>query len=173
KLSHPNIIRIHDLHRHSGEDPFIAMEYVDGATLHALRFSWPIQVIPWTVLAPLTKQLCDALDYAHGEKIIHRDLKPSNLMLDSNGRLKLADFGIATVISDSVARVSGAGAGTPAYMSPQHVDGKGPQPTDDIYSLGTTLYELLTSTPPFYQGQIVHQVLHNDPPPPTERLTEL
>jgi serine/threonine protein kinase len=173
KLSHPNIIRIHDLHRHEGEDPFIAMEYVDGPTLHAFRFTRPTQAVSWTQLAPLTKQLCDALDYAHGERIIHRDLKPSNLMLDSNGRLKLADFGIAAVVSDSVARVSGAGAGTPAYMSPQQIDGKGPQATDDIYSLGATLYELLTSTPPFYQGQIVHQVLHNDPPSLTERLAEL
>ena len=172
KLSHPNIIRSHDFHQHEGEDPFIAMEYVEGHTLHALRFQQPREIFSWDKLTPWTRQLCDALDYAHSEKIIHRDLKPSNLMLDTGGRLKLADFGIATVISDSVTRLSGNIAGTPLYMSPQQMDGKAPQPTDDIYSLGATLYELLTGTPPFHTGQIVHQVLHNEPEPPSERLAE-
>lgn len=173
KLSHPNIVRIHDFHRHDGEDPFIAMEYVDGQTLQALRFQQPRELFSWEKLESWVRQLCAALDYAHGEKIVHRDLKPANLMLDRSGRLKLADFGIATVISDAGTRITGTLGGTPAYMSPQQVDGKPPQPTDDIYSLGATLYELLTSTPPFHTGQIVHQVLNNDPDPPSQRLTEI
>lgn len=172
KLSHPNIVRIHDFHQHEDEPPFIAMEFVEGQTLHSLRFQQPNELFAWEKLAPWLRQLCDALDYAHSEKIIHRDLKPSNLMLDSGGRLKLADFGIAATVSDSVTRLTGTSGGTPAYMSPQQVDGKAPQPADDIYSLGATLYELLTGMPPFYTGQIVHQVLHNPPTTLRERLTE-
>lgn len=172
KLTYPNIIRIHDFHQHDGEDPFIAMEFVDGQTLQALRFQQPNELFTWEKLAPWLRQLCDALDYAHGEKIVHRDLKPANLMLGSDGRLKLADFGIATVISDSATRATGTMGGTPVYMSPQQMDGKPPQPSDDIYSLGATLYELLTGTPPFHTGQIVHQVLHSSPTTLSERLAE-
>jgi serine/threonine protein kinase len=174
KLTHPHIIRIHDLHETEGEDASIAMEYVDGMTLTALRLMQPNEIFTWPALAPLVKQLCDALDYAHGEKVIHRDLKPANLMIDRHGRLKLADFGIASVISDSVSRISNQPiSGTRAYMSPQQINGERPQATDDIYSFGVTLYELLTGTPPFYTGQILHQALHNKPPPPQERLAEL
>ena len=175
KLSHPNILRIHDLIDASGETVFISMEYVDGPNLHAVRAARPGKVLPWDFLAPLVTQLCAALDYAHGEKVIHRDLKPANLMLDANGRLKLADFGLARVISDSVSRISGAGltSGTLAYMSPQQADGKTARVTDDIYSLGATLYELLTSTPPFFSGDVSYQIRHNLPQPLIERLAEL
>ncbi|HTD88117.1 MAG TPA: family 16 glycoside hydrolase [Candidatus Binatia bacterium] len=176
KLSHPNILRIHDLIDAPGETIFISMEYVNGPNLHAVRAAQSAKVLPWSFLAPLATQLCIALDYAHGEKVIHRDLKPANLMLDANGRLKLADFGLARVISDSISRISGAGAitsGTLAYMSPQQADGKTARVTDDIYSLGATLYELLTSTPPFFSGDLSYQVRHNLPQPMTERLAEL
>ena len=174
KLTHPNIVRIHDLHEPEGEDAFIAMEFVDGPALSALRLRQPHEIFPWPTLAPLVRQLCDALDYAHGEKVVHRDLKPGNLMLDGKGRLKLADFGVATVISDSLTRVSAnLTSGTIAYMSPQQMNGGRPQPTDDIYSLGATLYELLSGTPPFHTGPIVHQVLKQEPMPIRERLSEL
>src|SRR5439155_1460570 len=82
-LSQPIIVRIHDLHEVEAEDPFIAMEYVDGPTLSVLRLQQPDQIFRLTRLAPLVQQLCEALDYAHAENVIHRDLKPSNLMLDS------------------------------------------------------------------------------------------
>jgi serine/threonine protein kinase len=175
KLSHPNILRIHDLVDAPDETVFISMEYVDGPNLHAFRASQPEKVLGWSFLEPLVRQLCAALEYAHGEKVIHRDLKPPNLMLDANGRLKLADFGLARVITDSVSRISGLGqtSGTLMYMSPQQADGKTPRVTDDIYSVGTTLYELLTSTPPFYQGDVGHQARNNQPQPINERLAEL
>ncbi|HWX21845.1 MAG TPA: LamG-like jellyroll fold domain-containing protein, partial [Candidatus Binatia bacterium] len=175
KLTHANIVRIHDLHEEDGGLAFIAMEYVDGPTLSSLGVEQPGRVLAWDQLKPLVQQLCAALDYAHSEKVIHRDLKPSNIMVDSKGRLKLADFGIAATVSDSVSRVSGrhATSGTLPYMSPQQVAGKRPQVSDDIYALGATLYELLSGKPPFYTGDITHQVLHEPPEPLDERMAGL
>jgi serine/threonine protein kinase len=175
KLSHPNIIRIHDLIDAPEEPPFICMEYVDGPTLHGLRANSTGQVLAWDFLAPLVKQLCEALEYAHGEKIIHRDLKPANLMVGSGGRIKLADFGLARVLSDSMSRLSEQPhtSGTLGYMSPQQADGLRAQVSDDLYSLGATLYELLTSTPPFHSGDISYQIRHSTPPSLNQRLEEL
>jgi hypothetical protein len=175
RLTHPNIIRIHDLDESPGERPFISMEYVDGPSLAALKAEQEQRLFTWDFLQPLVQQLCEALDYAHGEKVIHRDLKPANMMLDSRGRLKLADFGIAAAVCDSVSRVSqrGDSSGTPAYMSPQQMDGRPPKVTDDIYALGATLYELLASKPPFCQGDIGHQVRNLPADPLDQRLADL
>ena len=174
KLTHSHIIRIHDLHEYPDE-LFIAMEFVEGSTLSAFKREQPQRFVSWERLRPLLRQLCDALDYAHGENVIHRDLKPANMMLDVRGRLKLADFGIAAVLSDSLSRVSvkHTTSGTLAYMSPQQMNGQKPQPSDDLYALGATFYELLTSKPPFYQGDLIHQVQNIQPPPMTERLADL
>ena len=160
KLSHPNIVRIHDLFEAPNDDAFISMEFVDGRTLSALRIEKPNRVLTWEFLEPVVRQLCDALHYAHGERVVHRDLKPANLMLDQKLRLKLADFGIARIISDTIGRISAQRntSGTLVYMSPQQLDGAAPQVTDDIYSMGATLYELLTSKPPFFTGDVSHQV---------------
>ena len=175
KLSHSNIVRIHDLHDEEGETPFISMEYVDGPNLHFLRANKPARVLTWKFLAPLLRQLCDALTYAHGEKVVHRDLKSANLMLDSSGRLKLADFGMARVIHDSLTRLTGQAhaGGTINFMSPQQADGRPPQVTDDIYSLGATLYDLFTSTPPFHTGDVAYQVRHTKPDDMRQRLLDL
>jgi serine/threonine protein kinase len=175
KLSHPHIIRIHDFYEGKHELSFISMEYVDGPDLHVLRARRGTKVLPWKFLAPLVRQLCQALAYAHGERVLHRDLKPANLMVDSNGRLKLADFGLACVLHDSMTRISGLGrtGGTLNYMSPQQADGQAPAISDDIYGLGATLYELLSSRPPFYSGDIGYQVRNNRPPHLRERLLEL
>ena len=174
RLTHPNIIRIHDFHQQAVGVAFISMEYVDGRTLSGWRLQQPNQVFAWEQLAPLVQQLCAALEYAHGEGVIHRDLKPANVMLDSRGRVKLADFGIAATVSDSASRMTRghATSGTLAYMSPQQLTGKRPSAADDIYSLGATLYELLSSKPPFYSGDITYQVLHVPPEPLMERLAD-
>jgi serine/threonine protein kinase len=173
KLTHPHIIRIHDFYR---VEAFISMEFVDGPNLSELRLEKTDRVLSWSFLEPLVKQLCEALNYAHRENIIHRDLKPANMMLDGRGRLKLADFGIAATVSDSVSRVSMARhgwSGTVSYMSPQQLNGQLPQVTDDIYSLGSTLYELLTSRAPFFTGDIAHQVRTMMPQPVEKRLAQL
>ena len=173
-LSHPNIIRIHDFHEHAGEPPFISMEYVEGSTLHALRNQQEQRLFAWEFIQPLVRQLCEALDYAHSEKVIHRDLKPANVMLDNRGRMKLADFGIAAAASDSMSRVSlrGNTSGTPGYMSPQQMDGRAPRISDDVYSLGAMIYELLTSKPPFHRGDIAYQARNLPPDPMEDRLAE-
>jgi serine/threonine protein kinase len=175
RLSHPNILRIHDLVDAAGEPTFISMEYVDGVDLHTLRANRPAKVLTWKFLRPLARQICEALAYAHGQRVIHRDLKPANLLLDSNGRVKLGDFGLARVITDSLSRMSTQGqtSGTLAYMSPQQADGRKPQIADDVYAFGVTLYELLTSTPPFHSGDIAYQLRHNPPDAIQTRLAEL
>lgn len=172
-LAHPNIVRIHDLHE-DDDLIFLSMEYIAGQTLTELRIAQPDGVLTWSILAPLVSQLLGALTYAHGEGVIHRDLKPSNLMVDERGRLKLADFGIAATLSATMNRVSvqHARSGTPNYMSPQQLEGRLPRPTDDIYALGATLYELLTAKPPFYSGDVLHQLQHIPATPLKERLAE-
>ncbi len=174
RLTHPNIIRVHDLVHQQSEMPFLTMEYIGGPNLSILRTQQPNGVFAWAELGPMAQQLCEALDYAHRRKVIHRDLKPANMMLDAEGQLKLADFGLAATISDSVTRVTLCRtiSGTLCYMSPQQMDGRSPQPTDDIYALGATLYELLTGKPPFHTGDLMHQVRNLEPEPLSQRLAE-
>ena len=94
---------------------------------------------------------------------MHRDLKPTNLMLTRDGRLKVADFGVARSMADSITRVSMMSAGTLVYMSPQQAMGEEPAPADDIYALGATLYELLTGKPPFHTGDVRVQMFQRKP----------
>ncbi|SVC88071.1 uncharacterized protein METZ01_LOCUS340925, partial [marine metagenome] len=173
-LSHPNIIRIHDLIQQSGEDPLISLEYVDGTDLTAIAATKTNGVFDWVAIKDWMLQLANALEYAHEEKIVHRDLKPGNIMISRTGRLKLADFGIAASVADSLSRSSMQGfvSGTTLYMSPQQMEGAAPKETDDVYAFGATIYELLTSRPPFYTGDVVHQVLQVTPTPPSQRLGE-
>ena len=159
RLTHPNIVRIYGF----VQDPTIAgisMEYIDGGTLSALKVKRANRCFDADILAPLTERLCDALDYAHKRvKIAHRDLKPGNLMVDAEGDLKVADFGISRSISDTqTALTKMSSSGTPAFMSPQQMMGEPASHSDDIYSLGGTLYDLLAGKPPFYTGNIVEQV---------------
>ena len=173
-LTHPNIVRIHDLYEAENEDAFISMEYVDGPHLGTLRVQQSERVLSWSYLEPLLPQLCEALEYAHAEGIIHRDLKPANVMVEQSGRLKLADFGIARAVTDTMSRTSIAKtSGTLLYMSPQQLEGALPSATDDIYGIGATLYELLTSKPPFHSGDLPHQVRNVAPKSLKDRLREL
>lgn len=173
-LSHPNIVRIHDLVQQAGEDPLISLEYVDGTDLTAIAATKTNGIFNWLDIKDWVLQLATALEYAHEEKIVHRDLKPGNIMISRKGRLKLADFGIAATVADATRRSSMEGfiSGTTLYMSPQQMEGKPPKVTDDVYALGATIYELLTSRPPFYTGNVEHQVLNVTPAPPSQRLSE-
>ncbi len=170
-LTHVHIVRIYDFVS-DARTAAISMEYVDGATLSALKIEQAERVLSVDRLRPWLQQLTEALHYAHTKaKVVHRDLKPANLMVNRHGDLKITDFGIARGISDSVSRVSkqAGSSGTPVYMSPQQMMGEDPAVADDIYALGATLFELLTGKPPFHSGNIVAQVQGKPAPLVNER----
>ncbi len=174
-LKHPNILQIGGVWHSEREPAFLTLEYVDGSDLDNLRSKTPHNLLPWMSVKDYLLQICDALEYAHTQRIAHRDIKPSNLLVAQSGQVKLADFGIAASIANTAGTLTTEviGAGTPFYMSPQQAAGKGPQAADDIYSLGATLYDLLTGKPPFYQGEILHQAQNVEPAPINDRLKEL
>jgi formylglycine-generating enzyme required for sulfatase activity/serine/threonine protein kinase len=118
-------------------------------------------------------QLCDAMDYAHRQNVVHRDIKPANLMVNEHGDLKVGDFGIGRTVADTVNRLTRNSAGTPPFMSPQQTMGERALPTDDIYSIGATVYDLLTGDPPFFRGAIREQALVKVAPSMTDRRKEL
>ncbi len=174
ELTHPHIVRIYDF-IHDERSGCISMEYIDGETLSNLRAEKEQKVFEPDEIATWISQLCDALDYAHNRaKVIHRDLKPSNLMVNQRGDLKVTDFGIARSLADSATRLTAeqGRSGTLVYMSPQQLNGERCTHFDDIYSLGATIYELLTSKPPFYSGNIDRQICERVAPSMTERRKE-
>lgn len=149
KLNHPNIVAIHDFGQTDGIY-WVMMEYVDGVNLRQLLRSR--KIAPREALA-IVPQICDALQYAHDEGIVHRDIKPENILLDTKGRVKIADFGLAKILrsqpADFTLTDTGATMGTPHYMAPEQVEK--PQEVDhraDIYSLGVVFYEMLTGELP-------------------------
>jgi predicted Ser/Thr protein kinase len=175
QLNHHNIVRIYDFNQDE-RVAGISMEFVDGETLSAAKADRPHGCFDVEDVAPWLEQICDALAYAHDTaKIVHRDLKPANIMLSKSHIIKVTDFGIARSISDSISRVSmrHASSGTMVYMSPQQSSGARSSSSDDIYALGATIYDLLTGKPPFYSGNIQHQLENITPPSMTERRLEL
>jgi len=174
-LTHPHIVRIHDFIRNERAGG-ISMEYIDGETLSNLRAEKEQRVFEPDEITTWMSQLCDALDYAHTRaNVIHCDLKPANLMVNQRGELKITDFGIARSLTDSVSRltIEQGRSGTLIYMSPQQLNGECCTHLDDIYSLGATIYELLTSKPPFYSGNIDRQICERVAPSMTVRRKEL
>jgi serine/threonine protein kinase len=175
ELTHPHIVRIHDF-VHDERSGCISMEYIDGETLSNLRAEKVQRVFEPDETATWMSQLCDALDYAHNHaKIIHCDLKPANLMVNQRGELKVSDFGIARSLGDSASRLTleQGRSGTLVYMSPQQLNGERCTHLDDIYSLGASIYELLTSKPPFYSGNIDRQICERVAPSMMERRKDL
>ena len=149
RLSHPGIVAVHDFGQ-SGPFCYLLLEYVDGVTLRqAMRTG---EVTPAEALA-LVPRICEALQYAHDHGVLHRDIKPENILLDTAGRVKITDFGIAKLVGDPLGDIAltenGARLGTPHYMAPEQVED--PARVDhraDIYSLGVVFYELLTGELP-------------------------
>lgn len=177
ELSHPNIVRIYDF-VDDEDEAAISMEFVDGKTLSELRAATDHGVFSTEQVAKWLPGVCEALDYAHFQrKVVHRDLKPSNIMaMSMDETAKIADFGIARSISDTMQRLSISQlgiSGTLPYMSPQQAMGERPAPTDDVYSLGATIYELLSGKPPFYRGDIPSQLTSKIPSTMLERREEL
>jgi serine/threonine protein kinase len=174
KLSHPNIVRIQDFIQ-TPQGVAVVMEYVDGWSLWSLKVDKPGQFFQPEEIAPWIRQLCSALHYAHTEGgLVHRDVKPSNLIINSRGQLKITDFGLSRELKRGPAHSAAHPpvVGTDWYMSPQQWTGDPPAVSDDIYSLGATIYELLTGKPPFYEGDIFKQLHEITPPSMTERAFE-
>jgi serine/threonine-protein kinase len=160
RLSHPHIVRIHDIGEEMGRK-YISMEFVAGTDLKKrIRSEGPV---PFESLLSYAKQICSAIAYAHKVGIVHRDLKPANVMLDTEGQIKVTDFGIAKIVESTEATLAGAVIGTPLYMSPEQVQGVSVDERADIYSLGILFYELHSAHPPFTQGDLAHQHLHAVP----------
>jgi serine/threonine protein kinase len=173
KLAHPNIVRIHDFIQ-TPQGVAVAMEYVDGWSLWSLKVDKPNQIFTTDEIAPWIRELCSALHYAHTEVgLVHRDVKPANLLINSRGQLKITDFGLSRELPRGPVHAAPTGVvGTDWYMSPQQWTGDPPAVADDLYSLGATIYELLTGKPPFHDGDIFQQLHQIVPPSMTDRLFE-
>lgn len=151
RLNHPHIIAIYD----AGEDDrtaYLAMEYFDGRPLS--HYAQVERLLPPEVVLELMARAAEALHYAHAQKVVHRDIKPANLLYhEASDTLKLTDFGIARLTDSSRTR-SGIILGTPSYMSPEQLSATGVTGQSDLYSLGVTMYHLLTGSPPFQADSI-------------------
>ena len=145
KLSHPNIVTIYDM----GEDhdmAYIAMELLKGKEL--THYSQKANLLPLKRVIKIIGAVADALGYAHSQEVVHRDIKPANIILMDDDLVKVADFGIARVMSSSKTQ-TGVIFGTPSYMSPEQIAGKKVDGRSDLFSLGVVFYELLTGEKPF------------------------
>jgi uncharacterized delta-60 repeat protein len=174
-LNHPHIVAAYDLAQ-DYDSIAVAMEFVDGWSLATLKVDKLCGCYGVEEITPWIRQAGAALEYAHNEfGIAHGDLKPANLLVSAREGIKLSDFGLAAFIraesaKRGLARGISSGIG---FLSPQQVMGGAPSERDDIYSLGATIFDLLTGTPPFYQGEIIAQICSLKPPGMTERLQEL
>jgi serine/threonine protein kinase len=147
KLNHPNIVQIFAIGESEGTHYF-AMEYIKGKSLADIRMEK--NVIPATEAIAIIKPVAEALGEAHKAGLVHRDVKPSNIMMDASGRPKVTDFGIAFV-TEAKTKLTQDGSiiGTPEYLSPEQCEGKKVDGRSDIYSLGVTLYEILSGQTPY------------------------
>jgi eukaryotic-like serine/threonine-protein kinase len=146
RLAHPGIVSIYDTCSEEGVEA-IVMELVTGPTLRQ-RLDDHAPIDPWQA-AGLAAQVAEALDAAHRAGLVHRDVKPANVLLCGDGRVKVADFGIAKAVADADLTQPGLMVGTAKYLAPEQVRGEAVDPRTDIYSLGVVLYEMLCGRPPF------------------------
>jgi predicted Ser/Thr protein kinase len=167
-LLHEGICRVLDYGVQDGI-PFLTMDFINGRPLSGLlEKREPLEPAQAAILV---RQVALALEAAHSHGVIHRDLKPSNIMLDGQGAPKVVDFGLARREQDQTLTAKGVAVGTPAYMSPEQVDGLPVDQRTDIYSLGVILYELLTGRRPFYSdtvSQLMYQIVHGELQSPTD-----
>ncbi len=171
RLRHPNIAAVHETNEVQGLH-FLVMDYIDGTPIGAA--SLPLRPLIETFI-----KVCRAVDYAHRNEIVHRDLSPRNILIGSDGEPVVTDFGLAKLLdSESSISISGMVLGTPAFMSPEQAIGRleSIDARCDVYSLGATLYYLLTGHPPFEAESpmaLLYRVTHEDPAPLRARRPEI
>src|SRR5450432_1772106 len=169
-LEHPHIVRVLEFGV-EGITPFLVMNYAKNGTL---RQRYPKKsTVPWTNIISYTKQVADALQYAHDHGVIHRDIKPENMLLDKNWLVQLSDFGLA-VIAQNIDATPRSSAGTTAYMAPEQLQGQ-PCRASDQYALGVVVYEWLCGSVPFSgsEREITIQHLYNSPPSLRTRVPDI
>jgi serine/threonine protein kinase len=165
RLNHPGIVTVYD----AGEDQelaYIAMEYLTGDPLSDYTSSKDL--LPASTIVELLARVADALGHAHRQNVVHRDIKPANIMFDrANDGLKITDFGIAR-LTDSGTTKSGIVLGTPSFMSPEQLEGRTVLGSSDLFSLGVSLYQLLTAQLPFRADSMTGLMFRiaNEPHPP-------
>ena len=163
KLSHPHIVKVFDAVI-DGTENYMVMEYVEGETLG--HYTDVTRLLPFSTIAEISYKCCKALEYAQYQGVIHRDIKPANILLRGQSDIKITDFGAALVVNPDITQVSGVGS--PAYMSPEQVDEQLLTHQTDIYSLGVTMFQLLTGKLPFEAGNnysLIYQIMNVEPQP--------
>ena len=145
KLNHPSIVTIHEVAEHNGR-PFFAMQHVEGLSLKEFSTA---KDLPVEQILELGIQICEGLNEAHEKGVTHRDIKPSNILIDSHGRAKIVDFGLASVVGADQLTKTGSTLGTIGYMSPEQVQGQEVDHRSDLFSFGVVLYELIADRTPY------------------------
>ena len=171
-LDHPNICQVFGIHEEDGEI-FIAMAYIDGPSLAEKIKERPL---PLDEALTIATQIAEGLQEAHEQGVVHRDIKPQNVLLTGKGQVKILDFGLASLTGRSKLTKTGTTMGTPAYMSPEQLEGKNVDRRADIWALGCVLYEMLTQKSPFeadYEQAIGYGILNEDPEPVTAQRAGL
>ncbi len=164
KLSHPNIVGVYDAVI-DGDQQYIVMEYVGGGSLK--KFCSETNLLPLRQAVLVVFKACRALDYAFQNGVIHRDIKPQNILLSDRDDIKISDFGTAQISQATHTQIDGF-VGSPAYMAPEQINEEPPSVQTDIYSLGVTMYELLTGRLPFQAANsvaMINKVLNEEPTP--------
>lgn len=156
KLRHENILEIFDFSGRDSDESYIVTEFIEGPTLR--DFIDDYQVRFPEVGAMVGAHLCRALGHAHGLGVLHRDVKPENIMIRSDGVVKLTDFGIAQILENERLTVTGQLLGSPAYMAPEHVEGRPLDFRTDVFAVGIVLYQLVVGELPF-RGRNPHEIL--------------
>jgi serine/threonine protein kinase len=175
QLRHPNIIQVFDFNHDAESDSYyMVLEFVPGETLqqHLARLNASGRKLSITKALESMIDICEAVNYAHQRGMIHRDIKPANLMLTVTGQAILMDFGIAKIVGGQRHTATGAVVGTAMYMSPEQIKGEHPDRRSDIYSLGVTLFEMVSGRPPFEaDSAMTLMMMHvNDPVPDPRTL---
>lgn len=163
KLSHPHIVKVFDAVLEGGVN-YMVMEYVKGETL--AYYTEAAHLLPFDTIAEITYKCCKALEYAQRQGVIHRDIKPANILLCGQSDIKISDFGAAIILNQQTTQV--IGVGSPAYMSPEQIDEQPLTHQTDIYSLGVTMYQLLTGKLPFKVSSsysLIYHIMHVEPRP--------